>query len=239
MAQSDPSAQLPTIVVIGAMDEEITLLASHLTGVTRGKHAGLNVTVGRFETNRGKRVRIAATVTGMGTVAAGAATQYMITTFSPAAVIFSGIAGNLTSTLDINDVVIGGTLRYLDSDMRLISQAPPQLNEYHSDPNLVRMAEQALDEQSVRYKVGVIATGNYFVDSAAKRDEVRQQTGADAVEMEGAAIGQISAKNRVPFLVIRALSDNTTTKYESFRHFDISTYADTASALVLAIIQRM
>lgn len=239
MAQSDPSAQVSTIVVIGAMEEEVTLLASHLSGVTHASHAGLNITVGMFETNRGKRVRIAATVAGMGTVAAGAATQYMITVFAPTAVIFSGIAGNLTTTLDINDVVIGGTLRYLDSDMRLISQAPPQLSEYHSDPNLVRMAEQALDEHSVRYKVGVIATGNYFVDSQQKRDKVRQQTGADAVEMEGAAVAQISAKNRVPFLVIRALSDNTTTKYESFRHFDISSYADTASALVLAIIQRM
>ena len=34
--------------------------------------------------------------------------------------IFSGIAGNLNTHLHINDVVLGGTLRYLDTDMRLV-----------------------------------------------------------------------------------------------------------------------
>lgn len=231
--------EIPTIVVIGAMDEEVKLLAQHLQSVRQLDEAGLHVLVGTLETNRGRTLRIAATVAGMGTVAAGAATQFMITTFHPRAVLFSGIAGNLTDTLDINDVVLGGTLRYLDTDMRLIDQAAPKLDEYHSDPNLVRMAEQALDEQGIRYKVGIIASGNHFIDTEEKREEVRRQTDADAAEMEGAAIGQISMKNGVPFLVIRALSDNTNTQYESFRHFDISEYADTASALVLAILKRM
>lgn len=228
-----------TIAVIGAMDEEVRQLGEWLSGTQQFSEAGLPVTVGMAQTNRGNTVRIVATVAGMGTVAAGAATQYLITRFSPDAVIFSGIAGNVSGELDINDVVLGGVLRYLDTDMRLVGQAAPGLTEYRSDPALIRIAEQALDEQGTNYKVGVIASGNHFVDSDELRNKVREETQADAVEMEGAAVGHIATKNGLPFLVIRALSDNTNTKYESFRHFDISTYAETASSLVEAIIRRM
>lgn len=229
----------PTVAVIGAMKEEIRLLANHLSHVAQSHEAGLDVTRGTLVTNSGAQLDIVATVAGMGTVATAAATQFLITRFTPKAILFSGIAGNLTNKLDVNDVILGGTLRYTDSDMRLIAQAPPGLTEYHSDPNLIRMAEQALDEQSVRYMVGIIATGNIFVDNDEKRQRVRQQTHADCVEMEGAALAHIAAKNGVPSLVIRALSDNTDTNYSQFHHFDISRYADTASQLVVAICKRM
>ncbi len=238
-AGADTDGQDPTIAVLGAMDEEVRLLAGLLQDVTRTHEAGLEVIRGTITSNRGARLTIVATVAGMGTVAAGAATQFLITRFHPKAVIFSGIAGNLTNRLDVNDVILGGTLRYMDSDMRLISQAAPGLSEYHSDPSLIRIAEQALDEESVRYMVGVIATGNIFVDNDEKRTRAREQTHADCVEMEGAAVAHIAVKNDVPVLVIRALSDNTDTNYTQFHHFDISEYADTASRLVVAICRRM
>jgi adenosylhomocysteine nucleosidase len=239
--QQDEEQQddVPTIAVLGAMDEEIRLLAGLLEDVDTHHEAGLDITLGTIVSNRGARLRIVATVAGMGTVAAGAATQFLITRYSPRAVIFSGIAGNLTNRLGVNDVILAGTLRYMDSDMRLISQAAPGLSEYHSDPDLIRMAEQALDEQSVQYMVGTVATGNIFVDDDAKRERAREQTHADCVEMEGAAVVHIAAKNGVPALVIRALSDNTDTSYDQFHHFDISEYADTASRLVVAICKRM
>lgn len=232
--------KIASIAVLGAMEEEVTLLAKHLVGVEHTHEAGLDLAVGYLVTNGGNTVRVVATVAGMGTVAAAAAAQFLITRFHPRAVIFSGIAGNLTTDLDINDVVIGGTLRYIDSDMELISQAAPKKREYHSDPTLIRISEQALDEHGVRYKVGVLATGNRFIDSEAKRADIRRQIGvADAAEMEGAAVAHVAEKNGVPVLVIRALSDNTTTEYQTFRHFDISDYADTAARVVISILRKM
>ena len=49
----------------------------------------------------------------------------------------------------------------------------------------------------------------------------------------------MAARNKVPALVIRALSDNADTDYEVFREFDISEYADTAARLVLGIVREL
>lgn len=231
--------RVATIAVLGALDEEIDLLAGKLADVERVEEAGLSVTSGTVVSDRGNTIRVVATVAGMGLVAAGSATQHLITKYGPKAVIFSGIAGNLNPELHIDDVVLGGTLRYLDTDMELISAAHPKLTEYHSDPRLIRVAEQALEEQGTKYIIGTIASGNHFIAGDTLQGIVREQTQADAVEMEGAAVVHVAAKNGVPALVIRAMSDNADTEYESFRHFDITRFANTASSLVFAILKRL
>lgn len=227
-----------TIAVIGAMDEEVALIEKSLTGAEHRSEAGLDITTGTFGRENGG-LDVVATVAGMGTVNAAATTQHLIDAWHPDAVIFAGIAGNLNKGLHINDVVLGGTLRYLDSDMRLISQSAPGLNEFHSDPALLKLADQALDDMGITHITGVIATGNYFVEGDENTAKVKEATGADAVEMEGAAIAHVAARNGVPVLVIRSLSDNADTEYETFREFDISEYADTAAALVVNILGRL
>ena len=229
------------VAVIGAMDEEVALIGQGLKQADQDSHAGdagLKVICGTLDGSQGP-VRLAATVGGMGTVNIAATTQYLIDAFHPRAVIFSGIAGNLNKDLHINDVVLGGTLRYLDTDMRLVAQSAPGTEEFHSDPHLLDLADRTLDAMGIKHIVGTIATGNYFVDSPEKIAQVKEQTGADAVEMEGAAVCHVAARNKVPALVIRALSDNADTDYEVFREFDISEYADTAARLVLGIVREL
>lgn len=228
-----------TIAIIGALDEEVKLIANSLEHVDYRAQASLDVAHGTLTTNAGQQVEVAATVGGMGLVNAAATTQYLIDTYHPQAVIFSGIAGNLNRDLHINDVVLGGTLRYLDTDMRLVGQWKPNTEEFHSDVHLLDIASAALDAAGIKHVIGTIASGNYFVDSPEKVKEVRELTGADAVEMEGAAVAHVAARNDVPALVIRALSDNADTDYEVFKEFDISEYADTAAALAVDIVRRL
>ena len=227
-----------TMAIIGALDEEVNLIAACLDHVTRHEGAGLNVVLGDLTGEDGERVRVAATVGGMGLVNAAATTQYLIDRFAPDAVVFSGIAGNLNVNLHINDVVLGGTLRYLDSDMELIAQSAPGLGEFHSDAHLLDVADSVLSGLGVRHIVGTIASGNRFIDTPDKIAQVAKQTSADAVEMEGAAVAHIAARNGIASLVIRALSDNADTEYEVFKEFDISQYADTAARIALDITRR-
>ncbi|HCH21426.1 MAG TPA: 5'-methylthioadenosine/S-adenosylhomocysteine nucleosidase [Bifidobacterium sp.] len=235
---------MTAIAIIGAMDEEVVNIAAALNDVAVTKEAGVNVTRGTLETNKGTMVNVIATVGGMGTVNIAATTQHLIDADKPDAVIFSGIAGNLNTHLHINDVVLGGTLRYLDTDMRLVGQWKPgtaehPVTEFHSDDRLIELADQALNDLGIHHIVGIIATGDYFVDDPRKVEQVIRETGADAVEMEGAAVAHVAARNDVPALVIRALSDNADTDYEEFKEFDISEYADTAAKLTVNIVKRM
>ena len=235
---------MTTIAIIGALNEEVALIAKSLSGVEHDRAASLDVTRGTIETASGQTVNVAATVGGMGLVNAAATTQHLIDAYRPDAVIFSGIAGNLNRELHVNDVVLGGVLRYLDTDMRLVGQWTPgtedaPVEEFHSDERLLKLADAALTDAGIHHITGIIASGNYFVDTPEKVREVVLATGADAVEMEGAAVAHVAARNAVPALVIRALSDNADTDYEVFKAFDISEYADTAAKLVVDILRRL
>ena len=235
---------MKTVAIIGALDEEVALIAKSLTHVTHTAKGSLDIVSGTVDSFGSDVIKVAATVGGMGLVNAAATTQLLIDEIAPDAVSFSGSAGNLNTHLHINDVVLGGTLRYLDTDMRLVGQFKPgtadrPIEEYHSDDRLLELADQALNDLNIHHIVGLLATGNYFVDDPQKVEQVIRETGADAVEMEGAAVAHVAARNDVPALVIRALSDNADTDYEDFKTFDISEYADTAAKLTVNIAKRM
>lgn len=227
-----------TIAVISALEEEAAHIADSLDDVAVTQAASLKVLRGTLPTERGGRVDVAVTVGGMGLVNAAATTQYLIDLAKPDVVIFSGIAGNLNPELHINDVVLGATLRYLDTDMRLVGQWTDS-EEFHSDPQLMALAQEALDDAGIKHIAGTIASGNYFVDGDEKVAAVINATHADAVEMEGAAVAHVAERNGVPALVIRAMSDNADTDYEEFCEFDVTEYADTAARIVVDTIRRM
>ncbi|MDF7664304.1 5'-methylthioadenosine/S-adenosylhomocysteine nucleosidase [Bifidobacterium sp. ESL0763] len=227
---------MKTIAIIGAMEEEVALIAKSLGGVEHNKVASLDINVGTVAAKSGEQVTVAATVGGMGLVNAAATTQCLIDQYHPDAVIFSGIAGSLNKSMHIDDVVLGGTLRYLDSDMRMIAQWKPETEEFHSDRHLLEVADAVLGEMGIHHMTGVIASGNNFIGTPVAAAVVAEKTHADAVEMEGAAVAHVAARNDVPALVIRALSDEADTEYEQFKEFDISEYADTAARLALNIV---
>lgn len=228
-----------TIAIIGAMPEEVALIANSLQDVNYEEGASLRVACGNLTSKQGESLQVVATVGGMGTVNAAATTQYLIDTYHPQAVLFSGIAGNLTKSLHVNDIVLGETLCYLDTDMRMIAQWKPQTEVFHSDPALLETASRVLDDMGVTHISGTIATGNTFVGTPEAVAKVRAVVDADAVEMEGASVAHVAARNDVPALVVRAMSDNADTAYEEFREFDISQYADTAAHLTIAIVQNL
>ncbi|RBP97609.1 5'-methylthioadenosine/S-adenosylhomocysteine nucleosidase [Bifidobacterium aemilianum] len=230
---------MTSVAIIGALEEEVDHIARSLEQVSIEERASLKVYRGSITSNAGEDISVAATVGGMGLVNAAATTQYLIDSIRPDQVIFSGIAGSLNKSLHINDVVLGGTLRYLDSDMRMIAQWKPQTEEFHSDPRLLDLAQAALDDMGITHIVGTIASGNKFVGDPEAVAQVAEQTHADAVEMEGAAVAHVAARNDVPALVIRALSDNADTEYETFKDFDVSEYADTAAKLTVNIVRRL
>ena len=247
-AAPDWSHMARTVAVIGALEKEVRQVFAELEGGTERKEAGLTVAEGPLGA-----IRVVATVAGMGTVNAAAAAQHLVSRYGAEALLFSGIAGGLNPALHIGDVVVGRTLRYLDTDTALIAESAPGLEEFASSAALARIARSVLaahgyidlgrdgQADAPRCLLGTIATGDRFVTGAAMREAAVAATGADCVEMEGAAIAHVAAKNEIPCLVLRAVSDNCDEAYDAFcdRVFDLDEYARTASSVTLDIIRAL
>ena len=156
----------------------------------------------------GARWQVVVCCAGMGKANAAATTQVLITRYGAEKIIFSGIAGNMTSKIGIGDVVIGKTVLYHDAQLDMICQNPPYLKEYAGDPALIAAAEKACAEAGVKALTGKIATGDLFVGDSETKAAIEAKCAPDCVEMEGAAVSQIAAKNDVPCVILRAMSDN-------------------------------
>lgn len=215
------------IGVIGAMPEEVSLLRDRLADLKEEKTAGLTVYYG---TLYGKQVYLCQS--GMGKVAAGAATQLLATKYGIEAIINSGIAGNMTSKIGVGDVVLSKEVTYHDAQIDMINQAYPFMDMYKGDDALLSAAGRACRDTDTKYIEGRIATGDLFIGDSALKKKIADFCSPDCVEMEGAAIAHISCKNDIPFLIIRAMSDNADEKATEEiveAKFDVSAYCDKAA----------
>ena len=152
------------IGIMGAMPDEVDQLCARLENVTVEPYGGVEYHKG---TLAGKQVVVCCA--GMGKANAAATTQVLITRFGAEKIIFSGIAGNMTSKIGIGDVVIGKTVLYHDAQLDMICQNPPFLKEYTGDPALSPPPTKDCADAGVKALAGKIATGDMFVgDSATK-----------------------------------------------------------------------
>lgn len=225
------------IGIMGAMPEEVSQLCTRLSGVTVEEYAGVSYHRGCLA---GRQVVVCCA--GMGKANAASTTQVLITRYGAGQIIFSGVAGNMTSKIGIGDVVIGRTVLYHDADMDMLSQSAPYLEEYPGDPALIAAAEAACAAAGVKAITGRIATGDRFVGDTETKKKIEAACHPDCVEMEGAAVSQIAARNGVPCVILRAMSDNADEDgYEVLvvRDFDIKEYVATATKIVAAMIQRL
>lgn len=224
-----------TIGILGAMPAEVKILAEKL-GSEQIKHlGGVDFYKGELY---GKQVVLCCA--GMGKVNAAAATQLLITVFGAQAIVFSGIAGNMTSRIGIGDVVVSDKVTYHDAELSMIAQNYPGLTEYTADAALIHAAEAACADAGVRHIVGKVATGDKFVGDSDTKNAIKAFCDPACVEMEGAAVAHIAAKNDVPFVIVRAMSDNSDEAGAELlvgKAFDIGEYCKTASAITEEIIR--
>lgn len=215
------------IGVIGAMPEEVLLLKNKLSNLTVEKVAGLEIFCGELH---GKSIALCQS--GMGKVAAAGAAQVLITKFGIEAIINSGIAGNFSTEIGVGDVVLSKEITYHDAQIDMVKQAYPFMASYKGDENMLNAAQKACEETKTGYLLGKIATGDLFICEKELKQKIKDFCDPDCVEMEGAAIAHIACKNDIPFVIIRAMSDNADER--AFEHlvvkqFDMSEYCDKAA----------
>ena len=186
------------IAIITAMDVELENILARLENAQQVHRPGL---FGYTGTLHGQPV--IAAVCGVGKVCAAQCAQLLISEYHPAALFHSGIAGAVSPDLRHLDVVVARELTYRDMTEETKRGFVPFGGCFVADPKLTVFLRQAASESHL----GCIATGDLFVHSQAEKDRLRQDYNALCAEMEGAAVAHVCAVNRVPFGVIRCISD--------------------------------
>jgi 8-oxo-dGTP diphosphatase len=208
------------VVILTALSVEYDEVRAGLTGVTARPHsAGTRFEVGRLG-DRGCQVELA--LTGKGNHPTAVLTERAITEFSPAAVIFAGVAGALRSHVALGDLVVAthvyayhGATSENDG-----AKARPRVWEtsHKADQAARLIARDSRWTQRLcaggecpAVHFGPIAAGEVVQDSAtsAEAQWIRQHyNDALAIEMEAAGVAQAGHLNgSLPVAVVRGISD--------------------------------
>ncbi|MCA1031842.1 5'-methylthioadenosine/S-adenosylhomocysteine nucleosidase [Bacillus timonensis] len=228
------------IAIIGAMEEEVTILRDKIQNREETTIAGCEFTTGTLNSQE-----VILLKSGIGKVNAALATTVLLQRFKPTYVINTGSAGGFLASLNVGDLVISSEVRHHDVDVTDFGyeygQVPGLPASFQADPKLVEVAENAAKKISdIQAVKGLIATGDSFMNDPVRVDFIRSKfPNLYAVEMEAAAIAQVCYQFRIPFVITRALSDiagkESNISFDQFLH----TAALNSSALVLHVIDEL
>lgn len=198
-----------TIGIIGAMDEEVSRLKEKMQVKRIENKAGMEFFEGDLS---GKDVVIVRS--GIGKVNAGICTQILVDDFHVEAVINTGVAGSLRNEINIGDIVLSSDALQHDMDATGFGYEPgviPRMDNsvFVADKELLSVAENVNRKVNPEIEtfVGRVVSGDQFISDKEKKDYLIKQFSGYCTEMEGAAIAQACYVNKIPFLVIRAISD--------------------------------
>lgn len=140
---------------------------------------------------------------GIGKVNAALHTQMLIDQYGVDRLLHAGVAGAIAPAVKPMDLVIGRTLCYHDIPAEVQKLMAPSQLFYESSTALVEAAHAAAGS----CHIGTIATGDQFISNAQAKQEIHLRTGALCVDMESAAVAQAAWLAKVPFVVLRCISD--------------------------------
>ena len=219
-----------TIGVIGAMQMEVDQLKESLTDTTTVTYSGVDYVCGKMN-----GIDVVAAVCGIGKVFAAICTEAMILKFDVDMVINIGVAGALTKDLGVLDVALAKNV--VQHDMYTSPLGDPYglisgINEIFLPTNeaMSDLLADCLKDKGVHYLKGTIASGDQFIATEEKKRWIREHFEAIAAEMEGASIGHVCYINKVPFAILRSISDS------EGGAMDYQTFAEKAAILSIEVI---
>ena len=223
------------IGIIAAMEEELSPLITKSKVTKELKRANMHF----YECIDGDKTLVLV-VSGIGKVNAAICTQILIDEFNPEYIINVGVAGGANKDIKPLDIVIADNLVQHDIDTSIFGDKVgqvPRLDtfDFKCSKKLIETAIKAAELINVEPIVGRIVSGDQFIADKAKVEYLRDTFNAYACEMEGASIAQVSYLNAVPFVVIRAISDNAATD----THMDYDKFKIKAVENSISIIDNM
>ena len=152
---------------------------------------------------------------GLGKVNAAVVSTLLIEKFECELLLFSGVAGGIDPGIEIGEVIIGESLIQYDygtlKNRELLPFRPGSIPtgesknelEYSLDPKIKHKIKVSLPN----VRMGIILTGDVFLQCEETQKELFEKYGAQAIDMEGAAVAQVAEQFAIPSVVVRCLSD--------------------------------
>ncbi len=194
--------------IIGAMEQEVETLLEALREQTSWQKAGSTFYEGILE-----ELPVAIVQCGVGKVNAAVCAQILCDHCHVTHLVNTGIAGSLCAELDIGDLVVSRDAMYHDFDCMKFGYPfgkVPGMDTvaFPADQSLMEAAYAAAEQVNPGHaRIGRVASGDQFVASKAVKEQIIARTQGICTEMEGAAIAQTAYRNRLPFVILRAISD--------------------------------
>jgi adenosylhomocysteine nucleosidase len=224
------------IGIIGAMDEELEILLKQIILERVEIKANMKFNSGKLYNQNVVVVR-----SGIGKVNAAICTQILIDDFDVDKIVNVGIAGGIGEEVYPGDIVIADNLVQHDMNTSVFGDEIgqiPRLDTYDfkCDEQLVSKAISACNNiKQQKSFVGRIVTGDQFINNTEKIKWLNDKFCALACEMEGGSIAQVCYLNKIPFVVIRSISDNA----NNGAHMDYEKFAPIAIKNSTEILKNM
>ena len=146
---------------------------------------------------------------GVGKVNAAMSTQLFIDLYHPVRIVNVGVAGCF------EDVPIGTLVladRFLQHDVDTSAVGDPvglvsTVNRMDFPAAEPERARAAMDRTGYPYRVGSVATGEWFATKGDRARWIAETFHPLLVEMEGGAAAQVCLRNDVPFMALKSVSD--------------------------------
>ncbi len=198
------------IGIIAAMNEEMQEIKNIMSNVKENVIYDLKF----FEGNISQKECVLVEC-GIGKVNAARTTQILIDNYDIDYVVNIGTAGGVYDKLNVTDIVIAEKLVQYDFDITAFGHEKGYITgvgKYiDSDKELVEKCDLVIQklnkENDYNVYIGTVASGDTFCTDKNIAHNLYEEFNALCVEMEGASIGQTCMLDKVPFIVIRSISD--------------------------------
>lgn len=147
-------------------------------------------------------------LSGIGKTNAAFTTAIIAKSYPVEFIVNIGTAGGLLSNQEIGDIVISNVTKTHDLDIGELSHLDPRFIHY-ADKKAITLVQEILEASNQRFEIGEIISGDQFVvyGSPAYNRIVEKFPKAICVEMEANAVASVATRLKIPFVVIRSISD--------------------------------
>ena len=171
----------------------------------------------------------------VGKVNSACLTTALCLKIKPRYVINAGIAGGLTPSVNLLDVVASSKVMYHDFDLAAFGLKKGEMDNHDG---VFKASKKLLSLLNFDVKKGLIVSGDQFVSGIDAMNEIKTHfPKALACDMEGCSIAHAASLLSRKFLVIRCISDNVFLKnhtevYKDYKYAAIDKISDVVIDLI-------